>query len=57
MVELKRPSAAAGSAVSRQAALVPASTVRAFLTAHRVTPESGNGAIERSVVRVICVRK
>jgi len=57
MIELKTPSAAAGSAVSRQAALVPASTVRAFLTAHRVTPESGNGAIERSVVRVICVRK
>jgi hypothetical protein len=48
---------AAASAPGWQATLVPASTVRAFLTAHRVTPESGSGAIEKSVVRVICVRK
>ena len=57
MVELKTPAAPAGSAVSRQAILVSANTVRAFLTAHRVTPEPGNGAVERSVVRLICVRK
>ncbi len=57
MVELKSPAAAPGGAVSRQAILVPANTVRAFLTAHRVTSEAGSGAIERSVVRVICVRK
>jgi hypothetical protein len=56
MVELKTPAAAAGSAASRQAILVPANAVRAFLTAHRVTPEPGTGAIEQSVVRVICVR-
>ncbi len=57
MVELKTPAAPDGSAVSRQAVLVPANAVRAFLTAHRVTPEPGNGAIEQSIVRVICARK
>ncbi len=57
MVELKSATAVAGAATSWQGAVVPANAVRAFLTAHRVTPESGNGAIEKSVVRVICVRK
>jgi hypothetical protein len=58
MVELKSAAAAAaGSAAGWRADLVPADTVRAFLTAHRVAPEPGGGAIEQSVVRVICVRK
>jgi len=57
MVELKSVIAAAGTATSWQATLIPANTVRAFLTAHRVTPGSGGGAIDKSLVRVICVRK
>jgi hypothetical protein len=57
MVELKSVTAATGTATSWQTTLVPANAVRAFLTAHRVTPEPGGGAIEKSVVRVICVRK
>lgn len=57
LVELKSATVAAGSAMSWQASLVPAGTVRAFLTAHRVTPEVASGPIEKSVVRVICVRK
>ena len=57
MVALKSASAAAASVPVWQATLVPASAVRAFLTAHRVTPEAGGGTIEKSVVRVICVRK
>lgn len=58
MAEFKAPPAAAlGSSAIRQAILIPADAVRAFLTAQRVTPEAGNGAIEKSVVRVICVRK
>ena len=57
IVELKTAAAPGGGAINWQAMLVSANTVRAFLTAHRVTPEPGNGAIEKSVVRVICVRK
>jgi hypothetical protein len=57
MVELKSVTAAAGAATSWQATLVPTNAVRAFLTAHRVTPESDGGVIEKSVVRLICVRK
>ena len=40
-----------------QATLIPAATVRAFLTAHRITPVAASGPIERSVVRLVCVRK
>ena len=57
MAELKTPAAATGSPATRQAVLVSANAVRALLMAHHVTPEPGNGAIEKSVVRVICVRK
>jgi len=57
IVALKAAAAATGSTASWQATLVPANAVRAFLTAHRVTPEPGGDAIEKSVVRVICVRK
>lgn len=55
MVELK--SAAAAGSTTRQAIFVSANAVNAFLTGQRVTPEPGSGAIEHSVVRVICVRK
>jgi hypothetical protein len=37
--------------------LVPADTVRAFLTSHGIMPAGGRGAIDQSVLRVICVRK
>jgi len=57
MVALKSATGSAGSAASAQAVLVQADAVHAFLTAHRVTPDAGSGAIEKSVVRVICVRK
>jgi hypothetical protein len=59
VVELKSQVVAAGPAApSRQAALIPAATVRAFLTAHGVMPAAAApGAMDQSVVRVICVRK
>jgi hypothetical protein len=57
MVALKSTAAIGAGSVNRQAMLIPAATVRAFLAAHRITPPSGNDAIERSVVRLICVRK
>jgi hypothetical protein len=49
MVDLKRPSG--------QAALVPAETIRAFLTAQGIAPAASQAPIDQSVVRVICVRK
>ncbi len=42
--------------VTPLANLVPADSVRAFLASHGITPAAG-GAIEQSVVQVICVRK
>jgi len=56
-VELKSVADAAGH-VTRQATLIPAAAVRAFLTGHGVTPPPGQGGgIEQSVLRVICVRQ
>ena len=43
-----------------QAAMVPAETIRAFLSAHSIAPANGRGSLDdakASVVRVICVRK
>jgi len=46
-----------------QATIVPADAILSFLTAQDVTPETAatpatdHAAIEKSVVRVICVRK
>jgi hypothetical protein len=37
--------------------LVPADMVRAFLTSHGIAPAGGHGAVDQSVLRVICVRK
>jgi hypothetical protein len=63
MVDLTSPVAAGGRSVLPQAAIVPADTVRSFLTAQGITLETGaapaadHAAIEKSVMRVICVRK
>jgi peptidoglycan hydrolase-like protein with peptidoglycan-binding domain len=63
MVNLKSPAAASGGAVLPQATIIPADVVRSFLTAQGVTPATAaatmadQAAIEKSVVRVICVRK
>lgn len=43
-----------------QAAMVPAETIRAFLSAQSIAPANGRGSLDdakASVVRVICVRK
>jgi peptidoglycan hydrolase-like protein with peptidoglycan-binding domain len=63
MVDLTSPVAAGGRSVLPQATIVPADTVRSFLAAQGITLETGaapaadHAAIEKSVMRVICVRK
>jgi len=57
MVVLRSPAVAGIGPVTRQAALVPAAAIRAFLAAHGIIPPNGHGPIDQSVVRVICVRK
>jgi hypothetical protein len=57
VVELKSQLIAGSAAPGDQAALIPAGTVRAFLTAHGIAPAAAAGAMDQSVVRVICVRK
>jgi peptidoglycan hydrolase-like protein with peptidoglycan-binding domain len=57
MVGLKSPVVAGTGPAAVQATLVPADTVRAFLTSHGVTPSGAAGAIDQSVLRIICVRK
>jgi hypothetical protein len=63
VVNLKSPTAAGGGSVLPQATIVPAETVRGFLTAQGITLEAGtapaadHAAIEKSVMRVICVRR
>jgi peptidoglycan hydrolase-like protein with peptidoglycan-binding domain len=63
MVDLKSPAAAGGGSVLPQATVVPADTVRSFLAAQGITLETGaapaadHAAMEKSVMRVICVRK
>jgi len=63
MVDLTSPVAAGGRPVLPQAAVVPADAVRSFLTAQGIVLETGaapaadHAAIEKSVMRVICVRK
>ncbi len=60
MVDLK-PSIIAGSgSAGREATLVPAAAIRAFLQARGIAlavPAAGHAAMDQSVVRVICVRK
>jgi len=58
IVALQSPVVA--SSVPLQATLVPAATVRAFLSAQGVVPGAAganHGAMDQSVVRLICVRK
>jgi hypothetical protein len=57
VVELKTLAVAASTTSGRQAVLIPAAAVRAFLVAHGIAPAPTPGAIDQSVVRVICVRK
>ncbi len=57
VVELKSQLAAGSTASGNQSILIPAAAIRAFLTAHGITPATGPGATDQSVVRVICVRK
>jgi peptidoglycan hydrolase-like protein with peptidoglycan-binding domain len=62
MVALKMPVVATTAATAQpQAALVPASTIRAFLEGQKLAPvaagRGGLDAAKASVVRVICVRK
>lgn len=57
MVELKSPLVAGQGGSGAQGILIPAAAVRAFLASHGITPAVAPGAVDRSVVRLICVRK
>jgi hypothetical protein len=57
VVELQSVADAVTRLTTIQATLVPADTVRAFLSAHGIKLAQGQDPMERSVVRVICVRK
>jgi hypothetical protein len=63
VVNLKSPAAAGGGSILPQGTIVPAETVRGFLTAQGVTleaaaaPAADRAAIEKSVMRIICVRR
>jgi peptidoglycan hydrolase-like protein with peptidoglycan-binding domain len=57
MVDLNSSVVAGNGLATVQAMLVPADTVRAFLTSHGIEPAGGHGTIDQSVLRVICVRK
>jgi hypothetical protein len=56
MVDLNSTAVAGAGAVS-QAKLIPAESLRTFLQTQNITPASGHTPIDKSVVRVICVRK
>ncbi|MEO8411921.1 MAG: hypothetical protein ABI478_15235, partial [Propionivibrio sp.] len=56
-VALLKPVQVAGPANGAAAALVPADTVRGFLSANGVSAAGGSADAKASVVRVICVRK
>jgi hypothetical protein len=56
MVDLNSTAVAGAGAVS-QATLIPVETLRVFLQAQNIALTTGRGAIDQSVVRVICVRK
>jgi hypothetical protein len=57
VVELKSQVVAGAAASGRQAVLIPATAVLAFLAAHGMAPAAATGVMDQSVVRVICVRK
>jgi len=56
MVDLQS-TAVAGAGAVNQATLIPVETLRAFLQTQNIALSTGRGAIDQSVVRVICVRK
>ena len=59
-IALLKPLAVAGNAsvaAPAQAVMVPADTVREFLSANGVNAAGASGDARASVVRVICVRK
>jgi hypothetical protein len=56
MADLSSTAVAGAGAVS-QAKLIPAESLRTFLQTQNITPASGHTPIDKSVVRVICVRK
>jgi peptidoglycan hydrolase-like protein with peptidoglycan-binding domain len=57
IIALKSAVVAGAGAVAPQAALVPTSTVRAFLASQSIAIGTGNTTMDQSVVRLICVRK
>lgn len=57
VVELQSAADAVTGLATVQATLVPADAVRAFLAAHGIKPATGQDPMERSMLRVICVRK
>lgn len=63
MVDLRSPATAGGGSVLPLATIVPADAIRSFLAAQGVTPQTAaapaadHAAMDKSVVRVICVRK
>lgn len=57
LVAFKPAIVAAIGPAAPQAALVPATSVRSFLAAQHVVPTGGDGASDRAVVRLICVRR
>jgi peptidoglycan hydrolase-like protein with peptidoglycan-binding domain len=57
MVELKSPVIASNGAASPQAVMVPAAAIRTFLQARKIAPAAKGSGIDRSVLRVICVRR
>jgi hypothetical protein len=57
VVELQSAADAVTGQATVEATLIPTYAVRAFLTAHGIKPAADQDPIERSVLRVICVRK
>jgi hypothetical protein len=56
MVDLQS-TAVAGAGAVNQVTLIPVETLRTFLQAQNIALTTGRGAIDQSVVRVVCVRK
>jgi hypothetical protein len=57
VVALKPAMVAGAGSAPVLATLIPAAAARAFLSAQGIAPASGDGAMDQSVLRLICVRK
>jgi hypothetical protein len=58
MIDLRPAITGNGAGAGQVVALVPVETIRSFLQAQQVAPPgSASGAVNQSVLRVICVRK